>query len=93
MLASGGYPEAYETGKPIGGLDDVDDDVLIFHAGTKRTDNGRVVTDGGRVLAVTATAPTFAAAREKAYRNVARISFEGIHYRTDIGASEAMMNA
>ena len=93
MLASGGYPEAYETGKPIGGLDDVDDDVLIFHAGTKRTDDGRVVTDGGRVLAVTATAPTFAAAREKAYRNVARISFEGIHYRTDIGASEAMVNA
>ncbi len=92
MLASAGYPQAYETGKPIGGLDDVDDDVLVFHAGTKRTDDGRVVTNGGRVLAVTATAPTFAAAREKAYRNVARISFAGMHYRTDIGASEAMVN-
>ncbi len=93
MLASGGYPQAYETGKPIDGLDDVDDAVLTFHAGTKRTDDGRVVTNGGRVLAVTATAPTFAAAREKAYRNVARISFEGMHYRTDIGASEEMVNA
>jgi phosphoribosylamine--glycine ligase len=90
MLASGGYPGAYETGKPISGLDDVDPDVLVFHAGTKRDGAGRFVTNGGRVLAVTAAARTFAAAREKVYRNIARISFEGMHYRTDIGASEAV---
>jgi phosphoribosylamine--glycine ligase len=89
MLASGGYPGAYETGKPITGLENVDPDVIVFHAGTKRDDRGRIETAGGRVLAVTATAPTFAAAREKAYANIARIHFDGMHYRTDIGASEA----
>ena len=99
MLASGGYPGAYETGKPISGLDDVDPDVMVFHAGTKRDDAGtareadRIVTAGGRVLAVTATAPTFAAAREKVYANIARISFEDMHYRTDIGAREAAVHA
>jgi phosphoribosylamine--glycine ligase len=93
MMASGGYPGAYETGRPIDGLDDVDPDVVVFHAGTKRDASGRIVTAGGRVLAVTAVAPTFAAAREKAYANVARISFEGMHYRTDIGASEAAVHA
>jgi phosphoribosylamine--glycine ligase len=88
MLASGGYPGAYETGKPISGLDDVDGDIVVFHAGTKRDAGGRIVTNGGRVLAVTATAPTMAAAREKAYRNIERIHFDGMHYRTDIGASD-----
>jgi phosphoribosylamine--glycine ligase len=92
MLASGGYPGSYEVGKPISGLDDVDRDVLVFHAGTTR-DGGRLVTAGGRVLAVTAAAPSFAAAREKVYANVARIRFEGLHYRTDIGASEAAVPA
>jgi len=89
MLASGGYPGAYETGKPIRGLDDLDDDIVVFHAGT-RVENGRIVTNGGRVLAVTTTAPTFAEARERVYRNIARISFDGMHYRTDIGAAEAV---
>jgi phosphoribosylamine--glycine ligase len=88
MLASGGYPGAYETGKPISGLDDVDKDIVVFHAGTRRDPDGRIVTNGGRVLAVTATAPTMAAAREKVYRNIERIRFDGMHYRTDIGASE-----
>ncbi|MHB8513945.1 MAG: phosphoribosylamine--glycine ligase [Dehalococcoidia bacterium] len=87
MLASGGYPGPYETGKPIEGLGDIDADVLVFHAGTKLDPAGRIVTNGGRVLAVTATAPTIAEAREKAYRNVARIRFDGMHYRRDIGAS------
>ena len=59
MLASGGYPGAYETGKPISGLDDVDPDVVVFHAGDEAAMTaGRVVTNGGRVLGVTATAPT-----------------------------------
>ncbi|MDE3094550.1 MAG: phosphoribosylamine--glycine ligase [Chloroflexota bacterium] len=88
MLASGGYPGAYETGKPIDGLGDVDGDALVFHAGTKVDAAGRIVTNGGRVLAVTATAPTVPQAREKAYRNVARIRFDGMHYRRDIGASD-----
>jgi phosphoribosylamine--glycine ligase len=88
MLASGGYPGAYETGKPIDGLDDVDPDVTIFHAGTKRDASGRFVTAGGRVLGVTATGATMAAARAKAYRNVERIRFDGMHYRRDIGATD-----
>jgi phosphoribosylamine--glycine ligase len=88
MLASGGYPGAYETGKRIDGLDDVDADVLVFHAGTRRADDGSIVTAGGRVLGITATGATVADARAAAYRNVARISFEGMHYRRDIGASE-----
>ena len=88
MLASGGYPGPYETGKPIDGLDSVEADVTVFHAGTKRDASGRIVTNGGRVLAVTATAPTMAVAREKVYRNIDRIRFDGMHYRTDIGASD-----
>jgi phosphoribosylamine--glycine ligase len=89
MLASGGYPGAYETGKLIEGLDEVDRDVMVLHAGTKRDASGRFVTNGGRVLGVTATGRTMADAREKAYRNVDRIRFEGMHYRRDIGAAEA----
>jgi len=92
MLASGGYPGSYETGKPIDGLDDLDRDIIVFHAGTRRDDSGRLVTNGGRVLAVTATAPTMAAAREKVYRNIQRIRFDGMHYRSDIGASEVAIN-
>jgi phosphoribosylamine--glycine ligase len=93
MLASGGYPGSYETGRPIDGLDDVDPDVTVFHAGTKRDADGRFVTAGGRVLGVTATGKTMADARAKAYRNVERIHFEGMHYRRDIGASEVTVNA
>jgi phosphoribosylamine--glycine ligase len=57
----------------------------VFHAGTRRNDKGDVVTAGGRVLGVTATGATLAEARKKAYDNVARIRFEGAHYRRDIG--------
>jgi len=88
MLASAGYPGSYETDKPITGLDDVESDVVVFHAGTRADGRGGFVTAGGRVLGVTATAPTLAAARERAYDNVRRIQFEGMHYRTDIGATE-----
>ncbi|TAK72198.1 MAG: phosphoribosylamine--glycine ligase [Dehalococcoidia bacterium] len=93
MLASAGYPGSYETSKPIDGLDDVDPGVTVFHAGTKRDDAGRFLTAGGRVLGVTATAPTMAEARARAYRNVERIRFDGMHYRRDIGASEVAVNA
>jgi phosphoribosylamine--glycine ligase len=84
VMASGGYPEKYETGKPISGLENAaSEGVQIFHAGTRR-ENGGVVTSGGRVLAVTALGDTIAAARSRAYEVVAQIHFEGCHYRRDI---------
>jgi phosphoribosylamine--glycine ligase len=83
-MASPGYPGSYPIGLLITGIEDVDTDVAVFHAGTKRDAGGRLVTAGGRVLGVTATAPTLEAARQKAYDNVARIHFEGAHYRRDI---------
>jgi phosphoribosylamine--glycine ligase len=84
-MASGGYPGKFDTGKPIAGLDEVSrmPDVKVFHAGT-RLDNGRVVTDGGRVLGVTALGETLAAAKKQAYEAVGKISFKGAHFRTDI---------
>ena len=84
VLASGGYPGDYEKGKVISGLDKVDEDVVVFHAGTKISDDD-VVTSGGRVLGVTAMGATNDEARAKAFDNVKRISFEGMHYREDIG--------
>jgi phosphoribosylamine--glycine ligase len=88
VLASGGYPGSYETGLPIEGIDDVEPDVRVFHAGTQRRGDA-LVTAGGRVLTVAATGVTMQAAREKAYRNVERIRFEGAHYRRDIGEPRA----
>jgi phosphoribosylamine---glycine ligase len=85
VLASGGYPGSYATGLPIHGLPDVDADVQVFHAGSSCPEDGAYFTAGGRVLNVVATAPTLAEARAKAYANVERISFEGMHYRRDIG--------
>lgn len=82
-MASGGYPKAYEKGKEITGLNDVTDS-FVFHAGTKLQD-GKLVTSGGRVLGVTATAPTLDDAIRKAYADVHKIHFDGAHYRTDIG--------
>jgi phosphoribosylamine--glycine ligase len=87
VMASGGYPGHYETGLPISGLDAVDQDVLVFHAGTK-VKEGVVATDGGRVLTVAARGTTIAGAREKVYGNVPRIHFEGCHYRKDIALRE-----
>jgi phosphoribosylamine--glycine ligase len=85
VMASGGYPRSYRTGLPVSGLQDVDKDVLVFHAGTKvGSTPWEVLTNGGRVLTVVATGKTIAQAREKAYANVARIKFDGAHYRKDI---------
>lgn len=88
VLASGGYPGKYETGKPIEGLDagevELDEGTFVFHAGTK-TNDGALVTSGGRVLAVTALGQNLKAAIERAYRGVDRIRFDGCHYRKDIG--------
>ena len=83
VLASGGYPGAYVTGYPISGLDSVTDS-LVFHAGT-RQDGADIVTAGGRVLGVTAVADTLEEAINQAYRDVARIHFDKVHYRRDIG--------
>ncbi|MDR2486687.1 MAG: phosphoribosylamine--glycine ligase [Clostridiales Family XIII bacterium] len=85
VLASGGYPGRYEKGKPIEGLDSMEDGIVVFHAGTRFGTDGAVLTDGGRVLGISAVGATHGEAREKAYRNVARIHFEGAFSRGDIG--------
>ncbi|MBI4285525.1 MAG: phosphoribosylamine--glycine ligase [Chloroflexi bacterium] len=85
VLASGGYPGSYKTGLPVNGLDSLDEDILVFHAGTKLDAAGQVVTNGGRVLTVVATGQTIAEAREKVYNNIPRLHFEGCHYRRDVG--------
>jgi phosphoribosylamine--glycine ligase len=84
VMASGGYPGSYKTGFPIAGLNNVDRDILVFHAGTKVGAGGEVLTSGGRVLTVVATGRTIAEARDKVYANISRIHFEGCHYRKDI---------
>ena len=84
ILASGGYPGKYETGQEITGLADVDDDINIFFAGVKR-ENDKLMTAGGRVMAVVGSGDTLHEARDKTYKNVKKIKFDNMHYRTDIG--------
>ncbi|UCE97616.1 MAG: phosphoribosylamine--glycine ligase [Dehalococcoidia bacterium] len=84
VIASGGYPSNYKRGFPINGLDNLDDDILTFHAGTKLDEAGKFITSGGRVLTIVATAQTLAQARERVYNNISRIKFEGCHFRKDI---------
>jgi phosphoribosylamine--glycine ligase len=88
VISSGGYPDKYETGKKIIGLNTArhEQDVLVFHAGTRRSSED-VVTDGGRVLGITATGPAgdLEQTVDKAYRAVERITFDGAYYRSDIG--------
>ncbi|WAW14424.1 phosphoribosylamine--glycine ligase [Peptostreptococcus equinus] len=86
ILASGGYPESYEKGKIINGLDNLDPEIQVFHSGTKFID-GKVATNGGRVLGVTAKGKTVEEAAKKVYANIPKISFEGMHYRKDIGVN------
>ena len=91
VLASGGYPDAYETGKEITGLDSLQNsDILVFHAGTKRHE-GKLLTAGGRVLSLTARRPTIEAARRDVYRAIEKVQFEGMHYRSDIAKAVAEM--
>ena len=85
VLASGGYPGKYETGLPITGLEEAGRTAVVFHAGTKRGGDGQILTSGGRVLGVTATADTLEAAIQKAYESAGAISFPDMHFRTDIG--------
>ena len=84
MLTSGGYPNSYEKGKIITGIQNLDKDIVVFHSGTKMVD-GNLVTNGGRVIGVTAKAETVKDPAAKVYENIKKISFERYHYRTDIG--------
>ena len=85
VLASGGYPGKYETGKPITGLDKLPGmGIMAFHAGTKLS-GGELLTSGGRVLGVTAVAEDMPSAIARAYEGVREVAFEAAHYRTDIG--------
>jgi phosphoribosylamine--glycine ligase len=94
VLASQGYPGPFAKGKVISGLDAAAlvPDVKVFHAGT-RHDGDRVVTDGGRVLGVTALGESLADALHSAYAAVEKIRFVGMHYRTDIGAKALRASA
>lgn len=83
MLVSGGYPEDYEKGKVITGIENVEDSI-IFHAGTALKD-GEVVTNGGRVLAVTSFGNTYDEALKKSYQNIDKLNFDKIYFRSDIG--------
>jgi phosphoribosylamine--glycine ligase len=93
VMASGGYPGNYEKGKEITGLDKAAGlkDVLVFHSGTA-SKNGRIVTDGGRVLGITGLGPAVAAAIDNAYKGAREIRFDGAHYRRDIGARALEVN-
>ncbi|WP_447635565.1 phosphoribosylamine--glycine ligase [Flavobacterium microcysteis] len=83
MVVSGGYPEDYEKGKVISGIESVSDSI-VFHAGTKMAD-GQVVTNGGRVLAVTSYGENFQEAIQKSYQNIEKLKFEKMYFRKDIG--------
>jgi len=85
VAASGGYPGSYEKGKKVTGLSEVNSEhSQVFHAGTS-TENGDIVTSGGRVLAVTSTGSTLQQSIDNAYDDLKKIKFDGMHYRTDIG--------
>jgi phosphoribosylamine--glycine ligase len=84
MLVSGGYPEAYEKNKVITGIEEVSNS-LVFHAGTAMNKQKDVLTNGGRVIAVTSYGRDFREALETSYKNVDKIQFEGKNFRTDIG--------
>jgi phosphoribosylamine--glycine ligase len=84
VMASGGYPGSYKTGFPISGLDDLDKDIMVFHARTKVGGKGEVLTGGGRVLTIVAKGKNLEEARQKVYKNINRVKFEGCYYRKDI---------
>jgi len=84
MMVSGGYPEAYEKGKAMTGMDNTEDS-LLYYAGAQEDASGDIVTSGGRVLAITSLASNMQAALDRSYQNADKVQFEKKHYRTDIG--------
>lgn len=85
VLASGGYPEKYEKNIKIFGLDDVkENEAIVFHAGTKKNDNGNVLTSGGRVLVLTSISDDIKSAIDKVYSVIPKVTFDKMHYRKDI---------
>jgi phosphoribosylamine--glycine ligase len=83
MVVSGGYPEDYEKGKVISGMENIEDSI-VFHAGTK-LENGQVVSNGGRVMAVTSFGENFQEAIKKSYQNIEKLHFDKMYFRKDIG--------
>jgi phosphoribosylamine--glycine ligase len=88
VMSSAGYPGSYKTGFPIQGIDNVDNDVLVFHAGTKLGNDGIIYTDGGRVLTIVGMGKDMTEARRKVYHNIPSIDFKGCYYRRDIALRE-----
>ena len=88
VAASGGYPGSYTTGHPIHGIEQAEalPETVVFQAGTRRSGDGQLLTDGGRVLAVTGTGADLRQALTRAYAGIECIHFEGMHYRRDIGS-------
>ena len=85
VLASGGYPNAYQKGYPISGIDKANETAVVFHAGTKKGEHGEILTNGGRVLGVTATGADLEQAIQGAYAAGSHINWTDMHFRTDIG--------
>jgi len=90
VMASAGYPSNYKKGLQIKGLNEMDKDLSIFHAGTKLGNDGIIYTNGGRVLSLVGTGKNMAEAREKVYSNIPKIYFEGCQYRKDIALREVI---
>ena len=86
VVASAGYPGKYKTGFPVTGLENLDKEILVFHAGTRPGSDGTIYTDGGRVLTMAAVGIIMAEAQTRVYTNLSRIHFEGCYYRKDIAA-------
>jgi phosphoribosylamine--glycine ligase len=85
VLVSGGYPGSYEKGKEISGTEAETPDIRLFHAGTRKTEDGRLLTDGGRVLSITGIGDTYKEALSRAYAAAEGVEFKGMQYRSDIG--------
>ena len=88
VIASRGYPEKYDSGFPINGLDSLDEDVMVFHAGTRLDKKGSVITSGGRVLTMVSMSDSIASARSRVYDNIGRIQYRNAYYRCDIGQEQ-----
>jgi phosphoribosylamine--glycine ligase len=95
VIASGGYPENYEKGKVVSGIPEAQQipGVVVFHAGVKRNESGELITNGGRVLGISAVGETLEQALETAYRAAAIIHFDGMYYRKDIGKTALAMRS